>query len=156
VARESWLRKAVRMRVLARRVTQEISAAMRRTMYMITPVRSAVYHSNWSASSSADAIPYGPNRALKRFESRGSVTRTVLETQYQYEDWTYHALSDKLALPTYAHALLPCRPTSRGRTKIILLCINMSRLWLWQSRIRYFGKVSRLYHFDWKQIVPAP
>lgn len=48
---------------------------------------------------------------------------SALETQFKYEP-TYHALSDKFALPTYAQALPPPRPTFRGWTKIILLCIN--------------------------------
>lgn len=60
---------------------------------------------------------------------------------------TYHALSDRLALPTYAQATLP-RTTLWGLTNIILLCINIPSLILLQSRISDRGKVSLLNHLD--------
>ena len=64
---------------------------------------------------------------------------------------SYHADSDRFALPTYAQPAcwgFPCC------TKIILLCINMPCLRLLQSRMRCRGKVLASYHFDWRQTVP--
>jgi len=58
------------------------------------------------------------------------------------------ALSDKLALPTYAHPVSrpPVLLRSAGAVKINLLCINSPARLLMQSRNNSFGKSDRSYH----------
>lgn len=96
---------------------------------------------------------------------------------------SHHALSDRLALPTYtqpgdncpasASASASAAPTSKSaasapvrelrlfvplvllRTNIILLCINNPSRVLTQSRINSVGKLGARHHFACTQMVPA-
>ena len=96
---------------------------------------------------------------------------------------TYHALSDRLALPTYAQpkdraadlaaavaasvrdASSSRRPScaaadfvsndTRLRTNMTFVCISSPGLLLTQSRTSSLGKVADRHHFACRQIVPA-
>lgn len=75
---------------------------------------------------------------------------------------TYHALSDRLALPTYANPSMHCPDAMvladatalRRRTKITLLCIKRPSRVLMQSRTSCRGKLGACHHLAWAQIVP--
>jgi hypothetical protein len=69
---------------------------------------------------------------------------------------TYHALSERLALPTYAKQRPALSSGSWGRTNMILLCMSTPGLTDLQSRRCCRGKVEACHHLAWKQIVPAP
>jgi hypothetical protein len=69
---------------------------------------------------------------------------------------THQALSDRLALPTYAKFLPRFVPKPDCRTNRILLCMSTPCLVDWQSRRTLRGKDSADHHLNWKQIVPAP
>ncbi len=69
---------------------------------------------------------------------------------------THHALSERLALPTYAKHFLGEFVASGARTNITLLCMSKPGRTDLQSRRSSRGKVAACHHRDWKQIVPAP
>jgi hypothetical protein len=69
------------------------------------------------------AYIYRPSKGLQYYGRKETL-------EYQFVGtWTYHALSERLALPMYAHAREPLE-VSRDLTNIILLCDNTPGLWL--------------------------
>jgi hypothetical protein len=114
------------------------------------------------------------SKQMERYEPRESKKKKKRTPS------TYHALSDRFALPTYAHprgraadlaaassvrdASGACPSSavaafnsgdSRLRTNMTLVCISNPGLLLTQSRTSSLGKVADRHHLACRQIVPA-
>jgi len=72
------------------------------------------------------------------------------------DDYAYHALSERLALPTYAKLGIGVADL------VVSLVTNIALLWIripvrvdWQSYSTLCGKVDASHQCRWKQMVPA-